>query len=184
MRTTIYVGDFVVPREKLTVGGGTGLVGWGPDTDRPGEVLEVTDAGAIAHVRVVGGMTSFARDREPDVPVDPSLFTADAEELFVTGAAQREARTFCRACPVRTECLAHALDNRIRFGVWGGIAVLSGLSALVGYVALGSAPPEAIAVAVTGWSPVTMATVTPASRQAARDSATSVRGGSSRPSRA
>ncbi|SDG82368.1 zinc transporter, ZIP family [Klenkia brasiliensis] len=32
------------------------------------------------------------------------------------------------------------------FGVWGGIAVLSGLSALVGYVALGSAPPEAIAV--------------------------------------
>ena len=42
--------------------------------------------------------------------------TADAEELFVTGAAQREARTFCRACPVRTECLAHALDEGIEFG--------------------------------------------------------------------
>jgi zinc transporter, ZIP family len=32
------------------------------------------------------------------------------------------------------------------FGVWGGIAVISGLAALLGYVALGSAPPEAIAV--------------------------------------
>jgi WhiB family transcriptional regulator, redox-sensing transcriptional regulator len=39
----------------------------------------------------------------------------------VTGARQREARGFCRACPVRTECLAHALDQRIEFGVWGGM---------------------------------------------------------------
>ena len=35
---------------------------------------------------------------------------------------------------------------RYVFGVWVGIAVLSGLSALVGYVALGGAPPEVIAV--------------------------------------
>jgi len=46
--------------------------------------------------------------------------TTDAEGLFVTGARQREARLFCRACPVRTECLAHALDQRIEWGVWGG----------------------------------------------------------------
>ena len=32
------------------------------------------------------------------------------------------------------------------FGVWGGIALASGLSALLGYVALGSAPAEVIAV--------------------------------------
>jgi WhiB family redox-sensing transcriptional regulator len=47
--------------------------------------------------------------------------TTDAEDLFVTGARQREAKLFCRACPVRTECLAHALDQRIEFGVWGGL---------------------------------------------------------------
>src|SRR3954464_346087 len=47
--------------------------------------------------------------------------TTDAEGLFVTGARQREARSFCRVCPVRTECLAHALDQRIEFGVWGGM---------------------------------------------------------------
>src|SRR4051812_21878190 len=34
---------------------------------------------------------------------------------------------------------------RYVFGVWGGIALASGLAALVGYVALGGAPPEAVA---------------------------------------
>ncbi|HXV92089.1 MAG TPA: WhiB family transcriptional regulator [Pseudonocardia sp.] len=47
--------------------------------------------------------------------------TEDAENLFVMGARQREARVFCRPCPVRTECLAHALDHRVEFGVWGGM---------------------------------------------------------------
>jgi WhiB family transcriptional regulator, redox-sensing transcriptional regulator len=45
----------------------------------------------------------------------------DADELFVNGARQRDAKVFCRTCPVRTECLAHALDRRIEFGVWGGM---------------------------------------------------------------
>jgi ZIP family zinc transporter len=35
---------------------------------------------------------------------------------------------------------------RYVFGVWGGIALASGLAALVGYRALGNAPPEAVAV--------------------------------------
>jgi WhiB family redox-sensing transcriptional regulator len=47
--------------------------------------------------------------------------TVDAEDLFVSGARQREARGFCHTCPVRTECLAHALDEGIEFGVWGGM---------------------------------------------------------------
>ncbi|MFI6360720.1 WhiB family transcriptional regulator [Streptomyces sp. NPDC050743] len=47
--------------------------------------------------------------------------TADPDELFVDGAAQSRAKTICTGCPVRTECLAHALDNRIEHGVWGGM---------------------------------------------------------------
>lgn len=43
------------------------------------------------------------------------------DELFVQGAAQREARAVCFSCPVRKECLADALDNRVRYGVWGGM---------------------------------------------------------------
>jgi hypothetical protein len=27
----------------------------------------------------------------------------------------------CRHCPVRLECGAEALDNRVEFGVWGGM---------------------------------------------------------------
>jgi WhiB family redox-sensing transcriptional regulator len=45
----------------------------------------------------------------------------DPDELFVQGAAQNRAKLICRGCIVRTECLADALDNRIEFGVWGGM---------------------------------------------------------------
>jgi len=46
---------------------------------------------------------------------------ADPDTLFVQGAAQNRAKAVCMGCPVRTECLADALDNRIEFGVWGGM---------------------------------------------------------------
>jgi len=46
---------------------------------------------------------------------------ADPDGLFVTGAAQRKAATICRHCPVMQECAAEALDNRVEFGVWGGM---------------------------------------------------------------
>jgi WhiB family redox-sensing transcriptional regulator len=45
----------------------------------------------------------------------------DPDELFVQGAAQNRVKTRCFGCLVRTECLADALDNRVEFGVWGGM---------------------------------------------------------------
>lgn len=45
----------------------------------------------------------------------------DPDALFVQGAEQNNAKKICRGCPVRLECLADALDNRIEFGVWGGM---------------------------------------------------------------
>lgn len=47
--------------------------------------------------------------------------TSDPDALFVQGAAQHKAKAVCLSCPVRTECLADALDNRVEFGVWGGM---------------------------------------------------------------
>lgn len=29
-------------------------------------------------------------------------------------------KEFCNSCPVKTECLNYAIDNRIDNGVWGG----------------------------------------------------------------
>ena len=37
------------------------------------------------------------------------------------GAEQRKAAVICRHCPVMMECRADALDNRVEFGVWGGL---------------------------------------------------------------
>ena len=43
------------------------------------------------------------------------------DQLFPEGADQKRARGICMGCPVRAECLAEALDNRIQWGVWGGM---------------------------------------------------------------
>ncbi|MGO1228089.1 WhiB family transcriptional regulator [Brachybacterium sp. AOP42-C2-15] len=45
----------------------------------------------------------------------------DPDGFFVQGAEQHAVKLACGACPVRTECLADALDNRVDFGVWGGM---------------------------------------------------------------
>lgn len=43
------------------------------------------------------------------------------DALFVKGAEQNRAKQICVGCPVRTECLAEALDNQVEWGVWGGM---------------------------------------------------------------
>ncbi|WP_370132653.1 WhiB family transcriptional regulator [Streptacidiphilus sp. EB103A] len=52
---------------------------------------------------------------------DASCRTGDPEELFGEGSVQNRAKARCAGCPVSTECLAHALDGRVEFGVWGGM---------------------------------------------------------------
>jgi WhiB family transcriptional regulator, redox-sensing transcriptional regulator len=68
------------------------------------------DAATLIGSTVDGDWTAAAacRDLDPD-------------DLFVQGAAQNRVKTRCFGCTVRTECLADALDNRVEFGVWGGM---------------------------------------------------------------
>ncbi|WP_331727979.1 WhiB family transcriptional regulator [Streptomyces sp. NBC_01176] len=47
--------------------------------------------------------------------------SSDADDLFADSPRQKQAKAVCARCPVRTECLAEALDERIEFGVWGGM---------------------------------------------------------------
>ena len=72
--------------------------------------MDVTTAyiGRVAEPRIAWVSKARCRSSDPD-------------ELFVGGAAQKKAAAICRHCPVVTECLADALDNRIEFGVWGGM---------------------------------------------------------------
>ncbi|GAA1391894.1 WhiB family transcriptional regulator [Luteococcus peritonei] len=44
-----------------------------------------------------------------------------ADALFPEGKDQKRARAVCMGCPVRSQCLAEALDSRIEWGVWGGL---------------------------------------------------------------
>ncbi|HEU5485690.1 MAG TPA: WhiB family transcriptional regulator [Microlunatus sp.] len=43
------------------------------------------------------------------------------DALFPEAVDQKRARGVCMGCPVRFDCLAEALDNRIEWGVWGGM---------------------------------------------------------------
>ena len=65
---------------------------------------------AIAYTEVAQAWTSRS-----------ACTSGDPDDLFVSGAAQNRAKVVCQGCPVRTECLADALDNRVEFGVWGGM---------------------------------------------------------------
>ena len=46
--------------------------------------------------------------------VDPELWFPEK------GGSTREAKALCTGCPVQVQCLAYALANDERFGVWGG----------------------------------------------------------------
>ena len=43
------------------------------------------------------------------------------DALFPEASEQKRVRQLCLGCPVRMQCLTEALDNRIEWGVWGGM---------------------------------------------------------------
>ena len=67
------------------------------------------------------GDTTMIVEWAVDWAKNASCRGSNPDELFVQGAAQNRAKAVCMGCPVRTECLADALDNRVEFGVWGGM---------------------------------------------------------------
>lgn len=58
--------------------------------------------------------------------VAPDLFFADATNLVDT----KLAKTVCVECRVKDQCLQYALENRMEYGVWGGLSVLERRSLL------------------------------------------------------
>jgi WhiB family redox-sensing transcriptional regulator len=48
------------------------------------------------------------------------FFHPDGERGASRSRRENAAKSVCRACPVRAECAAHALNTREPYGVWGG----------------------------------------------------------------
>jgi WhiB family transcriptional regulator, redox-sensing transcriptional regulator len=85
------------------------MSGSGPAPQRTStSSLQIPIPGGEAEARIAWVSKARCRGTDPD-------------ELFVRGAAQRKAAIICRHCPVIAECGADALDNRVEFGVWGGM---------------------------------------------------------------
>src|ERR1700752_2209503 len=98
----------------------------GGRTLRPGGreqlVPETRPAGRRINIAPVQGALHSVDAEERIAWVSKALCrTTDPDELFVRGAAQRKAAVICRHCPVMQECGADALDNKVEFGVWGGM---------------------------------------------------------------
>ncbi len=56
------------------------------------------------------------QDRALCAETDPEAFFPEK------GESTAPAKHVCHSCPVRPQCLRSALENRERFGVWGGLS--------------------------------------------------------------
>ena len=67
--------------------------------------------------------------------MDTNLFFEEAttNEQRAEAAAKREAaRAICNACPVKQQCLEFALENDIRYGMFGGLTYRNRLAIRTG----------------------------------------------------
>jgi WhiB family redox-sensing transcriptional regulator len=53
------------------------------------------------------------------------LTTAERDDIFFSSQGHNdkvnEARAICAVCPVRAECLDHAMTHAEHWGIWGGL---------------------------------------------------------------
>lgn len=68
--------------------------------------------------------TERAHDWRDDAACGPN----DTELFFVDGTTRSKlelarAQSICRECPVRPECLRHAIYAREQYGIWGGVSM-------------------------------------------------------------
>jgi WhiB family redox-sensing transcriptional regulator len=94
--------------------------------DAPGPAAAMPAAGAGAAGTRIAGERPWTAARRPrrvaplPCQLAPDLFFAESPDDL------KQAQELCRACPVRQECLAGALERGEPAGVWGGQMFLYG----------------------------------------------------------
>lgn len=87
---------------------------------RPGTAMPT-----VAGVRSGGRPTGLELTLPPPWTRDALCSQTDPEAFFPEkGQPTRRAKAICARCQVRAECLAYALKNRERFGIWGGLSAM------------------------------------------------------------
>lgn len=66
---------------------------------------------------------NFFDENGIDIPDDGQIGLIVGDTTW----AYEEARKVCDGCPVKAECKAHALAEKERFGMWGGLTPLERL---------------------------------------------------------
>lgn len=78
----------------------------GPESPIPGAAHRLFDS--------IAKPPPFMDGRELCAQADPDSWFPEK------GGSAREAKAVCHQCPLEAACLAFALENEQRFGVWGG----------------------------------------------------------------
>ena len=66
-------------------------------------------------------------DTDPEWMADAACYDTGTNPFFPTRGGSVDIRDCCNGtgghdvpCPVKDDCLAYALEHKIRFGIWGG----------------------------------------------------------------
>jgi WhiB family redox-sensing transcriptional regulator len=93
---------------------------FGPRAVTPPEVSFRDPTGGIVSLPalelVLDQEESSWQERALCAQTDPEAFFPEK------GGSTREAKRICVGCEVKAECLAYALANDERFGIWGGLS--------------------------------------------------------------
>ena len=108
------------PGAQTDAASASGLVEAAPNSGaRPAEVQKPSSQQFVSLVEFMG------MDDEGELGWQTQALCAqtDPEAFFPEkGGSTRDAKKVCGSCAVRAECLAYALKNDERFGIWGGMS--------------------------------------------------------------
>lgn len=103
----------------------------------PSHVGVITNAASMHHQSMHSQLTQHGTTEGADLWSLGALLGAEADlpcrqnpaDLWFAEAPEdvEAAKTLCSDCPIRTQCLAQALERSEPWGVWGGQLVLQGV---------------------------------------------------------